>query len=614
MAKWFLARPYATPFPLSEDELRSRIRQGTLAGESLVWTKGMSEWIAVRSVPALADDLKRAPARSADANARSSSAPTMDAPAASQEAIPTTRPATPLSGTPAPPAPVQAGASAAAPSKPAPPYPSLLADREPDSGGTVVLPDAPKRPPAALPREPQGPSTTRLPPVGAASPPGGYPPAPRAASPTMDTQVGVRKAEADAAGPPAETPRKGPPRLALVGGVLVVVLLLVIVGASAKSRSHPLEESGLYAPCLGQSIARLREGGGLPCDKMKLTVKTQGSSIVVALEGIDATGVAGREPELVASVLPNLPKTPTMSRSLDVRQVMRLDLRGVSDTAQRTRVALKTYVDAEAYLESYELMRGHRFARWLLDDGRFEVENKPTPDGPKVVFQFFPGEGSPGALTDADRGLNTPEVPWAAPWNPPSDPAYLTELRKAMMADGWWYDDAEAFMNAAAVDGIERTSAAAAALGLIAHWLRTSDQWDPRIRHSVWTDCFSPRINGSASIISRERFDQLAGVKDIEPFANPPDYHNADEQITVEGFTFNASIGSATHAYCAIAMGDPLIDVAQETPANKVLRRGQPGARNVAERLIRSPKFLAAIGEELTKARAQLLRPGAPEL
>jgi len=464
----------------------------------------------------------------------------------------------------------------------------------PESGRTVVLEDAPKR---------------MQPGSGAAA-------ASPAPSTLADTEI-RRPAAAAAPTANAEPKRGGPPKILLVGGALVVVLLVVIVGASAKSRAGPLEDSPLYAPCLKQSIARLPPLGGsqeLPCGDAKLVVRPEGTSLVIGFTGVPGNGMAARAPELVASVFPNLPPAPSMARTLETRQVLRLDLRGIADSAQRTRVALKTYADAEKYLEAYQLMHGHRFARWLLDEGRFEVENKLTPEGPAVILQFFPGEGPPGALTDADRGLNTPEVPWAAPWNPPADPSYLSELRKAMMAEGWWYDDAEAFMNAAAVDGIERTSAAAGALRLIAEWLRTSDQWDARTRHSVWTDCFAPRINGSASGVARERFDQLAGAKDVEPFANPPDYHNPDEQITVEGFTFNASIGSATHAYCAIAMGDPLIDVPQETPTNKVLRRGAPGARSVAERLIKSPKFLAAIGEELTRARAQLLRPGAPEL
>ena len=586
MAKWYLARPYASPFgPVAEDELRSRIRQGTLAADSLVWTRGMGQWTAVRNVAALADDLQNArpgqkPAPEAEAKRRPESVHAPDKPT--------------LNG------PV-GGASVAA--KSASPRP----DRAPDSGGTVVIPDAPKRPEPVKSHEATGPATTRLPPPGN----------PLTPSTTADTQVGRKAPDPSVLAATVETKRSGPPRVVLIGGALVVVLLLVIVAASAKSRGGPVEESALYSPCIKQTIVHVSDVAGkqeLVCGEAKLMTRTEGTSLVVGLAGAAGNGMAARTPELVASVQPNLPKTPSMARTLEVRQVMRLDLRGIADSAQRTRAALKTYADAEKYLEAYQLMGGHRFARWLLDEGRLEVENKLLPEGPEVVLQFFPGEGAPGALTDADRGLNTPEVSWTAPWTPQTDPPYLTELRKVLMADGWWYDDAEAFLNAAAVDGIEKTSAAASAIRLIAQWLRTSDQWDPRTRHSVWTDCFAPRINGSASGVARERFDQLAGAKDVEPFANPPDYHNPDEQITVEGFTFNASIGSATHAYCAIAMGDPLIDVPQETAANRVLRRGPPGARSVAERLIKSPKFLAAIGEELTKARAQLLKPGAPEL
>jgi GYF domain 2 len=611
MAKWFLARPYATPFgPMADDELRSRIRQGTVAPDALVWARGMREWLAVRNVSELAAELKDAKAAPRGPSIQMKPEPSIaeekstmrsEAPRATGAPAPT-----PPVGSPAPVAPVAAPvASPAAAAKP--PYPGRV-DPAPDSGGTVILPDAPKRPASPSPHEALGPSTARMPPTAPTA-------ASTAASRAADTEVRGKLPPASAlAPPPGEAKRTGPPRVLLIGGALVVVLLLVIVGASAKSRSGPLEQSALYAPCLKESVARLTPSAGdVPCGEAKLSVQKEGTSLVIGLSGVAGNGMAAKTPELLAGILPNLP-APNMSRSLEIRQVMKLDLRGVSDTAQRTRVALKTYVDAEKYLEAYKLMGGHRFARWLIEDGRLEVENKLLPEGPRFTIQFFPGEGAPGALTDADRGLNTPEVPWAAPWNPPSDPAYLVELRKAMMAQGWWYDDAEAFMNAAAVDGIERTSSAAAALRLIAEWLRTSDQWDAKTRHSIWTDCFSPRINGSASGVARERFDQLAGAKDIEPFANPPDYHNADEQITVEGFTFNAAIGSATHAYCAIAMGDPLIDVPQENATNKILRRGPPGARSVAERLIKSPKFLAAIGEELVKARAQLLKPGAPEL
>jgi hypothetical protein len=600
MAKWFLARPYATPFgPMAEDELRSRIRAGTVAPDALVWARGMREWLAVRNVDELAGELKDGGTRPAAAVQIQTKAEPIPAEDKSTLRSEGSRPT--------------GGAPAAAPVQVAkPPGPMANPGRVepiPDSGGTVVLPDAPKRP-AASPHEALGPATARMPPTAAATPL-----SPSAGSRAADTEVrGKLPPASTLAPPPGDATRKGPPRVLLIGGALVVVLLLVIVGASAKSRTGPLEQTALYVPCIKDSLARLSPNGQeLGCGEAKLNAHQEGASLVVGLTGVAGNGMAAKTPELVASVLPNLP-APNMSRSLEIRQVMRLDLRGIADSAQRTRVALKTYADAEKYLEAYELMRGHRFARWLFEEGRLEAENKLLPEGPQLVLQFFPGQGPPGALTDADRGLNTPEVPWTAPWNPPSDPGYLVELRKVMMAHGWWYDDAEAFMSAAAVDGVERTSAAASALRLIAEWLRSSDQWDAKTRHSVWTDCFAPRINGSASGVSRERFDQLAGAKDIEPFANPPDYHNSDEQITVEGFTFNAAIGSATHAYCAIAMGDPLIDVPQENATNKVLRRGAPGARSVAERLIKSPKFLAAIGEELVKARAGLLKPGAPEL
>jgi len=387
-------------------------------------------------------------------------------------------------------------------------------------------------------------------------------------------------------------------------------------GKTLAVHTGPADKAALYSPCLRQSLSALAELAGnkqVPCGEASLTVRRDGTTTVLVLKAAQSAGMAAKAPELVSSVLPNLP-APAMARSIEIRQVMKLDLRAQPDLPRRTRRALEIYREAEVAFEGYERMGGHRFARWLLDEGRLETENELLPEGPAIVLQFFPGEGPPGALTDAERGLYGPDAVWAGPWERPGEPGYLLELRKAMMAQGWWYDDAEAFMTAAAVDGVERTSAAGAALRVIGEWLRTSDQWDARTRHTIWADCFSPRMNATTGGVARERLDQLAGATNIEPFAEPPDYHNPEEQITVEGKTFNASIGSPAHAYCAVAMGDPLIDTPQETSANRVLRRAQAGPRAIAERLIKSPKFLAAIGEELQKARAQLLKPGAPEL
>jgi hypothetical protein len=435
----------------------------------------------------------------------------------------------------------------------------------------------------------------------------GFAPLPQAPAPS-------EKKVSPAASGPSPGNKKGSTKLVL--GSVVGLVLLVVVGVTIRRALIPLEDSPLYSPCLSQKVSDLENLAApkqVPCADGTLAVRLDKGAIVMVLKGVAGTGMAEKVSEIVARVLPNLP-APSMVRSLPIRQVLKLDFRGQPDPVQRARLALKTYQDAEQLVEAYELLGGHRFARWSLSQGRLEVENRLGPDGPEIVLQLFPGDGSPSAQADIDRGVAGPEVPWDGPLNQRTDASYLVALRKSMMAQGWWYDDAEAFMSAAASDGVERTSAAAVALTVLTEWLRTSDQWDGRIRHSIWSSCFVPRMNVFASNSPRQRFDELAGAKEIDPLANPPDYHNPDEEIAVEGRTFNASIGSTTHTYCAIAMGDPLIDRSEETSANRVIRRAPQGARDVAVRLIKSPKFLAALGEELVKSRSQLLKPGPPEL
>ncbi len=149
---------------------------------------------------------------------------------------------------------------------------------------------------------------------------------------------------------------------------------------------------------------------------------------------------------------------------------------------------------------------------------------------------------------------------------------------------------------------------------MIGEWLQRSDQWEPRAKHVVWSQCCAPRMNGWTGSPSRELFDWIAGARDAEPLANPLEPRGADDTIASEGRLFNAAIGSALHAYCSVASAEAFIDAGEESPANRMIRRAPAGTRPLAERLLKSRKFLASLGDELVKSRSQLLVSGPPLL
>ncbi len=54
MADWFYAQNGQQYGPVTEDNLKALLRQGTVQPTDLVWTDGMGNWLEARTVPALA--------------------------------------------------------------------------------------------------------------------------------------------------------------------------------------------------------------------------------------------------------------------------------------------------------------------------------------------------------------------------------------------------------------------------------------------------------------------------------------------------------------------------------------------------------------------------------
>ncbi len=375
-------------------------------------------------------------------------------------------------------------------------------------------------------------------------------------------------------------------------------------------------EAPLYVPCLASSLPDLASGPhpkNGPCAGGTLSVQRDDKNLSLSLKGLPVRGLAGRMPELAASLLPNLPD-PTFSRLLPGRRVLRLDLRGAPDDAGRTMAAIRAYHDAELRVESYEAMGGHRLARWELHGARIDVEDAVTPDGAAVVVRYFEGESKTEQPGGSGAELGTP-ASWKGPWKTRGDPPYVVDLRTSLLAMGWWYDDADALLSAALAAGVEPGPDTARALRVVGEWLRTSGQWDVSTRAAIYSECITKRLSSSGSGATRQRYDQLAGVwADARVLAEPPSYAGREEEAAAYGRVFTASIGSAAHAYCAIAMADPLVDAPEESPQNRVLRRAEDPARVLALELLKSAKFLAAVGSELVRVRSSLLEPGAPDL
>ncbi len=590
MIKWYLATSGGPPRgPIHDDALLRMIRDGSLGPDMLAWSEGMSEWVPVSRVPELLTERARRPTPAPDSDSRTRVA-VLRAPAAA----PVQAPPPPVFGAPGP--------------GPAPsPYASTVPAVGPAAYGPAPapFPAAPSPLPARPPRTPPAPAPTAPGPT----------PAPSAPAPAPHPQAPAAPAPAPTA--PSATQRRVVAAvifvLAVGGGIFVTRLVL-----SRREAQTPDEgiKTWLFAPCLGQSLPELKPGSkAVPCAGASLAVATDASGTTLKLLGAPAEGMAAKTPELVSRILPNLP-APPVSRALPMRQLLRLDLRAAApDAAHRALTAINTYQSAELLVEGYELMGGHRFARWQLKEGRVDADNEVTPDGPQIVVRFFPGQDAPSPLKDAEQGLEGPDSSWLGKWKPHVDPPELVELRKTIMKQGWWYDDAEAFLNAGEIAGLPRTLETVAGLTVVAQWLRTSDQWEVHTRSMVWNECFARRLGTTAANSSRQRYDEIAGMwKDAASFVQPPASRGGDDAVAAEGRAFNAAIGSTTHAHCALAMAEKILSAAADAPENRVLREATGSAGDVARQLIRSSRFLAALSSELVIARTRLLKPGPPSL
>ncbi len=410
----------------------------------------------------------------------------------------------------------------------------------------------------------------------------------------------------------------------LVVGIFVAQRFVALRRAEAERRAAQDREANrarqvLYVPCFASLLPELSSvsaGKDVPCAGGTLSLQVDATgSVSLALKGLPADAMASKLPDLVARVMPNLPM-PAVSRTLPMRALRRLDLRGQPDADHQTFAAFKAYHDAELLVEGYEAMGGHRFARWTPTEGRIDAENYVEGSTAEVLVRFFPGQTAPSPLADAEEGHNGADVTWkSGPVSTRNDPDYLVDLRRTMLKQGWWFDDADAFMAAAVTAGPAPDKGTAAAVGAVAAWIRSSDSWSPANRFAIWNGCFPTRLNETPAG-SRARYDEFAGVwKDAQVFVDRPEYKTPQEEVAVYARVYAASIGSPVHAFCTLESGRDILGRTQgDTPESHALIIAPLEARQLAQSLIGEPRFSAALGRELVKVRSALLKPGPPDL
>jgi hypothetical protein len=617
--KWFLARAGGSPIgPVRTDALLRRIRGGTLAPETLVWAEGMRQWMAISRVPQLAAELMRDVEDTSPSGVPEVDVAEGDSPPKMEDVI------VPKSDSPRSP-------------KPKVDVPS---DRPKTASAAKASPTTPLHPGDEVPTWVDPPSSPRKAPFKRVDTPPAPPPYPpqflRPPDP-LPTPFPVRQTARTPAQASASGKQARQRTYTTVGVVFVVGLVVGMFGIReliavrrgtaesryAEERLSARSRQTLFVPCFGAPLPDLSSmpaGRDGQCDEAgTLTLKNEGGAITMTLKGLEVQRLAIRTPELVARVLPNLPE-PTLSRALPARQLLRMDLRGVLDPSRRLQSAIKTYRDAEMLAEGYESMGGHRFARWMLEEGMLDAENRVTPDGPAVVVRLHPkGEAAPPDA-EGSEASDGRDAPWKGAWEVPADPPDVVRLRKAMMAEGFWFDDAGALMNAAAEGGFDRTAETADALAVFAHWARTSDGWATRTRTTIWNDCLSritlaavssTQAGAAPSGSSHQRYEELAGVgPDAAIFAELLADKHPQGDVAFFGRAFNASIGSPLHMFCVTQAGQRMLQSPDDSPENRVVQQAPDATRSIVERLIASPQFATAVGAEFVRARTQLLQSG----
>jgi hypothetical protein len=410
------------------------------------------------------------------------------------------------------------------------------------------------------------------------------------------------------------------------GAIVVAVALLSLVGyqlfaahrraqAEARRKADPL-----YIPCVGKLTSELLASLGagasqnFRCGAGTMSAGVIGGKLLITYHDTTRPGLpaAATVKSYVTAVLPNL-RNPSKSAAFPCRHVMQLDLATQDSADGKLALAAGFYKTAEGVVETIEKWGGHRYATWMVSGGT------------TVVAENAPGDGDPVAITiTTGPASEAPPNLSDAPWDdsatcPRKDSPQLATLRSKMMADGWWFDDAAAFMEAANAAGGHDDTDTADEMYLVARMLTaTRDNWDEIQRAIVARKCMAPAIKGAAKGLSAP-FDTASGIDEGFNWVIAPPAPEGEGALFVdesgaarETKRFDAMVHTAIHAKCVL---DYVREVQHAGNAVQVLGFDRfwrddkvPAATwKRAWAIASQPRFVRALFSALARARASLV-------
>jgi hypothetical protein len=285
------------------------------------------------------------------------------------------------------------------------------------------------------------------------------------------------------------------------------------------------------------------------------------------------------------------------------------------------------YKTANGIVQSYERMGGSRYAEWRLPNGVVSVENFTNDvkgdEGPSAIFNMVVGDAN--ALGEADKRTGTD-----VPWNDKAicernDAPYLATLRTKLLADGWWFNDAEAFMEAAKAVGHADNADTADEVFYVARMLSaTKDNWDEVQRAITARDCLAPAIKVASKGVAAP-YDTVSSIEKGFNWIIAPAAPSGDGALFVdpagaalEVHRFDSMVHTPVHAKCvleklAFYSDKPVSNFAEVFGFDEFWRTEKvpPATWKRTWGLVSKARFAKELYMSLARARATLVNTNA---
>lgn len=350
-------------------------------------------------------------------------------------------------------------------------------------------------------------------------------------------------------------------------GALAALVLLLAAGCSrspAKVDASDAPGDPLYVRCAGKLAVHVTDAGvqRLPCEGGELEVGLLGANaqkdVVLSYTPRGNAGLgAANLRTFVQTVFPNL-GAPSLTRAAPCRHVVPLSVDRTASPATQLATAATIYNVAERLVRQYERAGGSRYAEWnvngMLLTAQSMVQGDDLGGKPYAMLTLHVA----GTAVPSDRPVGN-DVPWAStPTCVRSDSPHLAALRTRLLARGWWFDDADAFMDAAKAVGQPDSPETAQHVAVVAALVRQAQDWGAPGQLTVSDSCLAPKVMGAGKGLFAP-FDTLSGVdKDFGAVIAPRARRLADgtfaspDEVELEVRRFKALIGTPEHARCAL--------------------------------------------------------------